>query len=292
MDVEPTHVSQANENPNNITTVSQRVINLSVETVRGPLRDNLPSVDDGQSETVKEGEEDKNLKFTTGALSDQDNNIINVKIFPKNIDSGEIVENWHPKNQDANDDNKVWSMTPFLNIPKSQGERATLPASAKNATVQGKTDGHPPPSFNTSNNVKNCVEGNESISQFATHLKDFDIYGPATNARWGIPPILGLRGGGESSLNSGTSSWGTPTGGNSTNNNNSNSTSGGWGANNQGQGSTAAQNQWGNNNNNVNRNSGSGSSSQGPSGQQNPGKVNFTFPTYPAVFMLNVNFIT
>ena len=279
MDVEPTHVSQANENPNNITTVSQHVINLSVEAVRGLLRDNLPSLDDGQSEMKDKEEVDENMKFTTGALSDQDNNnIINVKIFPKNIDSGKIVELWQPKDQDANDDsNKVRSVTPFLNIPKMQGEGTTLPASAKNSTVQGKSDGHPPPSFNTSNNVKDCIEGNESVSllqtQCATHLKDYYVDGPATNARWGIPPGLGLRGGGESSLNSGTSSWGTPPGGNSNNNNNSNSTTGGWGGSNQGQGSTAAQSQWGNNNNNVNRNTGSGGSSQGPSGQQNPGKV-------------------
>lgn len=30
------------------------------------------------------------------------------------------------------------------------------------------------------------------------------------NFRWGIPKGLGLRGGGENSLNAGTSGWGTP----------------------------------------------------------------------------------
>lgn len=295
MDVEPTHVTQANENPNTITTVSQHVIKLSsVEAVSGsfvndcvPL-DNLPSLDDGQSEK-KAKQVGGEVGFTTGALSDQDNNLINVKNFQKIISSGETVESRQLENQDANDDsNKVWSVTPFLNIPKLQGKGLTAGngerflASAMNATVQGKIDSNPPPSFNnlnTSNNVKNHIHGLESYASkllihCETQLKkyyDASNEGPATNARWGIPSGLGLCGGGESSLNSGTSSWGTPSGGNSNNNNNSNSSAGGWGGNNQGQGSTAAQNQWGNNNS-VNRNTGSGGSSQGPSGQQNTGE--------------------
>ncbi|CAB3361831.1 Hypothetical predicted protein [Cloeon dipterum] len=36
------------------------------------------------------------------------------------------------------------------------------------------------------------------------------LYGPASNADWGIPRGCGLLGGGESSLNNGTSGWGTP----------------------------------------------------------------------------------
>lgn len=293
MDVEPTHVTQANENPNTITTVSQHVINLSsVEVVSGSFvddcvpRDNLPSLDNGQSE-MKAKRVGKEVKFTTGALSDQDNDLINVKNFQKIISSGETVESRQLENQDANDDSsKVWSVTPFLNIPKSQGRGMTAGndepflASAMNATVQGKIDSNPPPSFNnvyTSNNVKNCERyASKLLLQCATHLymyRNATNEGPATNARWGIPPGLGLRGGGESSLNSGTSSWGTSSGGNSNNNNNSGSSAGGWGGNNQGQGNTAAtQNQWGNNNNSVNRNTGSGGSSQGPSGQQNPGE--------------------
>ncbi|PNF40706.1 hypothetical protein B7P43_G00665, partial [Cryptotermes secundus] len=295
MDVEPTHVTQANENPNTITTVSQHVINLSsVEAVSGSFvadcvpRDNLPSLDNGQSEMKAErvGEE---VKFTTGALSDQDNDLINVKNFQKTVSSGETVESRQLENRDANDDSsKVWSVTPFLNIPKSQGEGMTAGndkpslASAMNATVQGKIDSNPPPSFNnlyTSNNVKNCeCYASKLLLHCATHQYKYcnaTNEGPATNARWGIPPGLGLRGGGESSLNSGTSSWGTSSGGNSNNNNNSGSSAGGWGGNNQGQGNTAAaQNQWGNNNNSVSRNTGSGGSSQGPSGQQNPGSTN------------------
>jgi hypothetical protein len=150
--------------------------------------------------------------------------------------------------------------------------------SAMIATVQGKIDSNPPLSFNNlyaSNNVKNCECYASKLFHRATHLYKYcnaTNEGPATNARWGIPPGLGLRGGGESSLNSGTSSWGTSSGGgNSNNNNNSGSSAGGWGGNNQGQGNTAAQSQWGNNNS-VNRNTGSGGSSQGPSGQQNPGE--------------------
>jgi hypothetical protein len=294
VDVEPTHVTQANENPNTITTVSQHVINLSsVEAVSGSFVDDciswdsLLSLGDGHSE-MKAKQVEEEVKFTTGALSDQDNNLINVKNFQKVVSSGETVESRLLENQDASDDsNKFRSVTPFLNIPKSQGKwiivgtDSPFLASAMNTTVQGKIDSNPPPSFNncnTSNNVKNHVVGMESYAskhliQLVTQLNKWynaAIEGPATNARWGIPPGLGLRGGGESSLNSGTSSWGTPPGGNS-NSNNSSSSAGGWGGNSQGQGNTAAQSQWGNNNS-VNRNTGSGGSSQGPSGQQNPGE--------------------
>jgi trinucleotide repeat-containing gene 6 protein len=171
-----------------------------------------------------------------------------------------------------------------------------LHASAMNATVQGKTDSNPPPSFNnlnTSNNVKNNVDrqepyASELLIQCATQLKkyyDASNEAPATNARWGIPPGLGLCGGGESSLNSGTSNWGTPSGGNSNSNNNSNSSAGGWGGSNQGQGNTTAQGQWGNSNNSsssVNRNTGSGGSSQGPSGQQNTGEDVNSWALIPA----------
>lgn len=294
IDVEPTHVTQANENPNTITTVSHLTINLSsVEAVSGSFvdvpQDSSLSADDGQSEmkAKRVGEE---VKYTTGALSDQDNNLINVKNFQKNNCSGETVESRKLENQDANNDsNNVWSVTPCLNIPKSQGKGVTAENDkpclvfAMNATtVQGKTDSNPPPSFNklnSSSNITNHIEGMESFAsglliQYASQLTRYctaSSEGPATNARWGIPPGLGLRGGGESSLNSGTSSWGTPSGGNSNNNNNSNS-AGGWGGNTQGQGNASAQSQWGNNNNSVNRNSGSGGSSQGPSGQQNAGE--------------------
>jgi len=296
MDVEPTHVTQAIENPNTITTVSQHIINLSsVEAVSGSFvddcvpQDNFLSADDGQSE-IKAKRVGGEMKRTTGALSDQDNNLINVKNFQKINSSGETVESRKLANQDANNDsNKLWSVTPCFNIPKSQGKGVTAESekpflvSAMNATtVQGKTDSNPPPSFNnlnSSSNVTNHVEGMESsasglLIHYATQLtRSWSALngGPATNARWGIPPGLGLRGGGESSLNSGTSSWGTPSGGNSNNNNNSNSSAGGWGGNAQGQGNTSAQSQWGNSSS-VNRNAGSGGSSQGPSGQQNAGK--------------------
>lgn len=295
MDVVPTHVTQANENPNTITTVSQHVIKLSsVEAVSGSFvddrvpPDNLPSLGDGQSEK-KANQVGGEVESTTGALSDQDNNLINVKNFQKIIGSGETVEPRQLECQDADDDgDKVWSVTPFLNIPKLQGKGLTAGngelflVSAMNATVQGKIDSNPAPSFNklnTSINVKNRVDELESCAfklliQCATQQNKYDVAsneGPATNARWGIPSGLGLCGGGESSLNSGTSSWGTPSGGNSNNNNNSNSSAGGWGGNNQGQGNTAAQSQWGNNNS-VNRNTGSGGSSQGPSGQQTTGE--------------------
>jgi hypothetical protein len=300
LDVEPTHVTQAIQNPNTITTVSQPVINLSsVEAAGGSSvdghvpRDNLPSLDDGQVETKarRVGEE---VKFTTGALSDQDNDLINVKNSQKVVGSGETVESRRPESQDANNDSsKVWSVTPFLNIPKSQGKGTTAGddepflVSAMIVTVQGTSDSNPAPSFNNlyaSNNIKKCeCNAPELRLQRATRLYKYcsATDGPATNARWGIPPGLGLRGGGESSLNSGTSSWGTSSGGNSNNNNNPGSSAGGWGGSNQGQGNTAAQNQWGSNNNNsVNRNSGSGGSSQGPNGQQNPGEDTLVLRTY------------
>jgi hypothetical protein len=252
-------------------------------------QDDFQSAGDGKSEmkAKRVGEE---VKRTTGALSDQDNNLINVKNFQKHNSSGETVESRKLANQDANNDsNKLWSVTPRLNIPESQGKGVTaesdepcLVSAMNDKTVQGKTDSNPPPSFNNHNcstNVTDNVEGMESsaaglLIQYATQLTRYwraVNAGPATNARWGIPPGLGLRGGGESSLNSGTSSWGNPSGGNSNNNNNSNSSAGGWGGNTQGQGNTSAQSQWGNSGG-VNRNAGSGGSSQGPSGQQTAGK--------------------
>lgn len=57
------------------------------------------------------------------------------------------------------------------------------------------------------------------------------MIGPASNARWGIPQGLGLRGGGESSLNNGTTGWGTPPGGNNNSNNNSSNSNNNPGAN-------------------------------------------------------------
>lgn len=57
------------------------------------------------------------------------------------------------------------------------------------------------------------------------------IQGPASNARWGIPQGLGLRGGGESSLNNGTTGWGTPPSGNNNSNNNANNSNNNPGAN-------------------------------------------------------------
>ncbi|KAG8224852.1 hypothetical protein J437_LFUL005455, partial [Ladona fulva] len=84
--------------------------------------------------------------------------------------------------------------------------------------------------------------------------------GPASNEGWGIPSGLGLLGGGESSLNSGTSGWGTPPSSNPNNNS-------GWGQNSS---QNPAQSQWGGGS--VNRNG--GGASQGPAGQQNAGNSN------------------
>ncbi|XP_071444399.1 protein Gawky isoform X1 [Hetaerina americana] len=82
--------------------------------------------------------------------------------------------------------------------------------------------------------------------------------GPASNEGWGIPRGLGLLGGGESSLNSGTSGWGTAPSSNPNNNS-------GWGQNSSQ--NNPAQSQWGSGS--VNRNG--GGASQGPGGQQNAG---------------------
>ncbi|XP_059475885.1 protein Gawky isoform X3 [Neocloeon triangulifer] len=64
------------------------------------------------------------------------------------------------------------------------------------------------------------------------------LHGPATNVGWGIPRGLGLRGGGENSLNNGTSGWGTPPAGAAN--------SSGWGQNTTAQNANAgATSQWG-----------------------------------------------
>lgn len=70
--------------------------------------------------------------------------------------------------------------------------------------------------------------------------------GPASNKRWGIPLGLGLRGGGESSLNNGTTGWGTPPSGNNNSNNNANNSNNNPGAN------SAAAAGWGNANSTAN----------------------------------------
>ena len=88
--------------------------------------------------------------------------------------------------------------------------------------------------------------------------------GPASNRAWGIPRWAGLRGGGEMSLNNGTTSWGTPPSGNSNANNSNNNT-----GNNPG-----GQAQWGgpapNNNNRPNAGASQGSSAQPNAGCNNP----------------------
>jgi trinucleotide repeat-containing gene 6 protein len=85
-------------------------------------------------------------------------------------------------------------------------------------------------------------------------------YKPASNAGWGIPRGLGLRGGGESSLNSGTAGWGTPPSASSSNN------AGGWGQNAPAQNSNPNQGQWGS----APR---PGNNNQGPTGPPNAGIV-------------------
>lgn len=62
------------------------------------------------------------------------------------------------------------------------------------------------------------------------------LHGPASNAGWGIPKGLGLRGGGESSLNNGTSGWGTPP---------ASTSNAGWGQNATAQNATQGASQWG-----------------------------------------------
>lgn len=63
------------------------------------------------------------------------------------------------------------------------------------------------------------------------------LHGAASNAGWGIPKGLGLRGGGESSLNNGTSSWGTPPAASTSN--------AGWGQNAAAQNAAQGASQWG-----------------------------------------------
>jgi hypothetical protein len=63
------------------------------------------------------------------------------------------------------------------------------------------------------------------------------LHGPASNAGWGIPKGLCLRGGGESSLNNGTSGWGTPPA--------STSNAAGWGQNASAQSTNQGSSQWG-----------------------------------------------
>nr|CAD7442203.1 unnamed protein product [Timema bartmani] len=170
-------------------------------------------------------------------------------------------------------------------IPKSLSGPATL-----SATVQGYTDISPPISFNNVNSNKSmCVDlsshrSGENQTQSATVKQNINcgnyawaLTGPASNARWGIPHGLGLRGGGESTLNAGTSSWGASAGGSVSGSNSaaaSNPSS--WGAGSgQGQGGAAGQTQWSSAGGGSNRNSGGGSgggSSQGPNSQQNTGE--------------------
>nr|CAD7569929.1 unnamed protein product [Timema californicum] len=182
-------------------------------------------------------------------------------------------------------------------IPKSLSGPATL-----SATVQGYTDISPPISFNNVNSNKSmCVDlsshrAGENLTQSATVKQNINCgnyawapSGPASNARWGIPHGLGLRGGGESTLNVGTSSWGASAGGSVSGSNSaaaSNTSS--WGAGSgQGQGGAAGQTQWSSGGGGSNRNSGGGSgggSSQGPSSQQNTGECSTL--TLPRVFYI------
>ncbi|KAK6623834.1 hypothetical protein RUM44_010690 [Polyplax serrata] len=70
----------------------------------------------------------------------------------------------------------------------------------------------PKQSSNRSNNGgtrKNTQLKPHNYSPWVTAV-DLEYDGPASNVRWGIPKGLCLRGGGENSLNTGTSGWGTP----------------------------------------------------------------------------------
>ncbi|XP_063224189.1 protein Gawky isoform X2 [Bacillus rossius redtenbacheri] len=133
--------------------------------------------------------------------------------------------------QDFNDSSELRIASPVCNIP------GVTPAS----TVQGIV----PISFNDITNVSD------------ERVMSDD--GPASNVGWGIPKGLGLRGGGESSLNAGTTSWGAQPGGGA---NPGNPAGTGWGGSSQGQGGTGNQGQWGSA---ANR---SGATSQGSTSQQ------------------------
>lgn len=85
------------------------------------------------------------------------------------------------------------------------------------------------------------------------------LHGPASNVGWGIPKGLGLRGGGESSLNNGTSNWGTPP--------TSASNTGSWGQNATAQNATQGASQWGSG---VRPGPPSGPNSQPTKGSQSP----------------------
>lgn len=156
--------------------------------------------------------------------------------------------------------------------------------------------------------LKNPNFTNETVLYQENKMKkinDIPMKGPATNARWGIPPGLGLCGGGESSLTSGATTWGpAPTAAtsgppgssgsgnnasssgnpgstgnsnaNSSSNNNSTTTpSNTWGGGGVGSASAVTQNasQWGSSNNNNNNrpgNNGNGNAST-TAGQQSAG---------------------
>lgn len=328
-DVEPTHVTQAIESPYSISSqvqnkdkfhniVKQSSINVSSVDVNEETSDLIIStlphdlnlqINENKNKMTEVCDE----KVFTGALLDQDNNSNKFKNFSSVSEEIKLQQ----QNQTINEETNFRSLTPLINIPKSQSEvsvyNEVFSKSANNSKVQGD-DSDPPKSFNTINNKDNnynsdeksiCLDGkdaksNKLTSQSATDSESYYackpsvmmepdqsmqqirllskanltyLDGPATNARWGIPLGLGLRGGGESSLNSGTSSWVTPQSGNS-NNSSNNSGAGGWGGNSQGQSGSGPQSQWGSNNN-VNRNSGSSSTSQGNSNQQNTGQLSF-----------------
>lgn len=154
---------------------------------------------------------------------------------------------------------------------------ASLETTAPIVSIKGGQESQSSSLQNTTTNIKNnntsdgplCDQGAFKTSQdkfsLLNKLKNIpqgDQWwsGPATNAGWGIPRGLGLRGGGESSLNSGTANWGaSPSASGSSNN-----SGGGWGQNTTAQNTNPSQAQWGS----APR---PGTNNQGPNGQPNPG---------------------
>ncbi|GLH02953.1 Uncharacterized protein GBIM_08895 [Gryllus bimaculatus] len=236
-DVDPTHVSQAIENPNKSSnqvqeeTSMQSCVNFRSEVAKAEEEEVTTC-----SGSVPPGQEG-GIPQTTGALSDQDKLKFKAKIMGKTVSlpiaaQGETLA--------------------ATNIP-SPCDSALVNL---HATVQGISDSNPPPSFNNLNvNAKNNVT--------LTSVGEASV-GPASNARWGIPRGLGLRGGGESS-----SSWGTPPSGGST----AGSGWGGSGGGGQTGGSSSggSQGQWGGGSNSGNQSSGGNNMNRGSGGGQGQG---------------------
>ncbi|XP_034242779.1 protein Gawky isoform X1 [Thrips palmi] len=133
-----------------------------------------------------------------------------------------------------------------LNLPSDKDREAYSPSKKMNV-----------PYNLTEVSKKQNKDSMEKLVKNFTQLKSCgQMMGPASNARWGIPQGLGLRGGGESSLNNGTTGWGTPPSGNNNSNNNTNNSNNNPGAN------SAAAAGWGTANSTPNAGNNQGGQSQ------------------------------